>query len=160
MNKIIKKKRLILIPLGLILLWFVFIIYSEYRQETKQPPEFKGASDFTTATNAERSKRNLVILEDSTELSAIAERKCKDMATRQYQAHQDPDGKYIWDYAPKGFKYGENLAGSYYSSNEVMQSWINSPTHLENIVDPMFKEIGHAVCTDGKQYLVVQVFKS
>lgn len=159
MKKRTKIRKIVIVVFALILLWVGFIIYSEYRQESKQP-EFSGTSDFTALINAERSKRSLPTLVDSQELRTVAERKCNDMATRHYNAHKDPDGKFIWDYTPQGFKYGENLAGGFYSSNEVVRHWIASPEHLENIVDPMFKEVGHFTCLDGKQYLNVEVFKS
>lgn len=159
MKKFRKTTKIVMLVLVLISLWIGFIIYSEYKQESKQPA-FSGISDFTALINAERTKRSLPILVDSQELQRVAERKCNDMVSRHYNAHKDPDGKFIWDYTPQGFKYGENLAGGFYSSNEVVRHWIASPEHLENIVDPMFKEVGHYTCTDGKQYLNVEVFKS
>lgn len=146
--------------IGIVLLLaisFTGLMVSEYKQESRQ---FEGIADFTTAVNNTRASYDLEPVINNAELEQIAMRKCKDMATRHYQSHVDPDGKKIWDYAPQGYKYGENLAGNYYNSYEVMQAWVKSPSHLENIVDPAFTQVGHAVCTDGKQYLVVQVFKS
>ena len=151
-------KRFVIGVVLLIVVAFTGLMVSEYQQESK--PVFNNASDFTTAINTERAKRDLEPVTDNKELVFIAEAKCSDMVTRHYTAHQDPDGNYIWDKAPQGFKYGENLAGGFYNSYETVQHWIASPEHLANIVDPAFTQIGHATCYDGKQFLVVQVFKS
>lgn len=159
MKKLTKTKKIVIVVFALILLWLGFIIYSEYSQESKQPV-FNSSPDFTALINIERTKRNLSTLIDSQELQRVAERKCNDMVSRHYNAHQDPDGKFIWDYTPHGFKYGENLAGGFYSSSATVSHWVASPEHLENIIDPMFKEVGHYTCFDSKQYLNVEVFKS
>jgi len=159
MKKLTKTKKIVIVVFALILLWLGFIIYSEYKQESKQPV-FNSTPDFTTLINIERTKRNLPTLIDSQELQRVAERKCNDMVSRHYNAHQDPDGKFIWDYPPHGFKYGENLAGGFYPINETGRHTAAYPEQFENIIDPMFKEVGHYTCFDGKQYLNVEVFKS
>lgn len=140
-----------------ILILFVLLMVSEYRQESRT---FIGEQSFTAQINTERAKRGLDPVVDNDELIKLANYKCNDLITRNYYAHRDPDGKMIWDFAPEGFKYGENLATSYFDSTAVVQAWVASPKHLENIVDPMFTQIGHATCYDGKQFIVVEVFKS
>lgn len=152
------KRKIFGIALIGTLLLFVYTMVAEYHQEST--PVFRGANDFTTAVNTVRAGRDLEPVFDSAELSKLADRKCFDMVQRHYIGHVDPDGKMIWDYAPHGYKYGENLAGSYLSSYDVVQAWEKSPEHLENIIDPQFHSVGHATCYDGKQYLVVEVFKS
>lgn len=142
----------------IMLIFTVGIIYSEYRQESLNV--YKGADDFTTAVNTHRASYDLEPLTDSKDLKLIAEQKCNDMVSRDYYDHKNPDGKYIWDLAPQGYKYGENLAGGFDSSYETMQKWIASPTHNANMVDPAFKYVGHATCLDGEQWLNVQIFRS
>ena len=142
----------------IVLIFTIGIIYSEYKQETTNV--FKGGDDFTAHVNNERAIRDLEPVKDSAELKYIAEAKCADMVKRAYTAHKDPDGKFIWDKAPQGYKYGENLAGGYDNSYETMQNWIASPEHLANIIDPAFDEVGHATCYNGTEYLNVQVFRS
>lgn len=140
-----------------ILVAFTALMYSEYTQEST----FTGDSrDFAMRINGTRYTSGIPVLKMSTALDTVAQRKCNDMVTRKYNAHKDPDGKYIWDYAPQGYKYGENLAGGFKNSDDVIDHWLASPEHLENIVDPVFTEVGHATCKAGNQWLVVEVFKS
>lgn len=150
--------KTIKILLVIIFIFTVGIIYSEYQQERTHV--FKGADDFTTAVNTERAQRDLEPVTDSDELKAIATQKCNDMIEREYVGHQDPNGKYIWDKAPTGYKYGENLAGNYDNSYDTMQNWVASPEHYENIIDPAFTKVGHATCYTGKDFLIVQIFRS
>lgn len=123
-------------------------------------PEFKGFTDFTTQINSVRAGYDLNGLRDDPVLIFVAEAKCIDMVERNYTSHQDPKGDYVWKDLEPNHKYGENLAGGYYSSYETVQAWVASPTHLENIVDPVFTRIGHANCYNGQEYLTVQVFSS
>jgi uncharacterized protein YkwD len=39
---------------------------------------------------------------------------------------------------------GENIAYGAKSAEEVVQSWLDSPGHCENIMDPRFAEMGIA----------------
>jgi uncharacterized protein YkwD len=39
---------------------------------------------------------------------------------------------------------GENIGHGYRGSGEAVQSWLKSPLHCKNIMDPDFKEIGAA----------------
>lgn len=151
------KRNILLVVLAMVVA-FTGLMLAEYTQESK--PVFNGANDFTTAVNTERAKRDLKPVVDNQELVKLAEYKCNDMVSRNYNAHKDPDGKMIWDYAPHGFKYGENLAGNYYSSYETMQAWVISPTHYENIIDPAFTQVGHFTCYGDNQYMTVEVFRS
>ena len=47
--------------------------------------------------NAQRSAIGLVPLRLDTRLTAIARARSTDMATKGYFAHQQPDGKWVWD---------------------------------------------------------------
>lgn len=153
-----KIRKILGIALIGVLLLSGYIIALEYQQESK--PIFRDRQTFTTQINTERALRDLPAVKNDTSLEELAEAKCTDMVERHYTAHVDPDGHYLWDSAPKGYKYGENLAGGFYSSEATVKNWIASPSHLANIVDPAFKLVGHATCFDGKQYLNVEVFRS
>ncbi|PJC47787.1 MAG: hypothetical protein CO034_01360 [Parcubacteria group bacterium CG_4_9_14_0_2_um_filter_35_11] len=67
-----------------------------------------------------------------------------------------------------GYDYlvvGENLARGYFKdSKDLVDGWMKSPDHRENILNPKFREIGVAQ-REGKfqgkeQYLAVQIFAS
>jgi hypothetical protein len=67
--------------------------------------------------------------------------------------HTGPDGSEPWDRAiAAGYTdpdaTGENIASGYVNVDEVMEGWMNSPGHRDNIVEPMFTDIGFG-CADS-----------
>lgn len=117
-------------------------------------------------TNQERQKLGLAALSLNKELNQAALAKAQDMFTDQYWAHVAPDGKQAWDFIKETnyvYKYaGENLARDFNNSDEVVEAWMNSPSHYENIANKDFTQMGLAVVTDNlkgfKTTLVVQLF--
>ena len=49
--------------------------------------------------------------------------------------------------------YGENIAFGYTTALAVMQAWMNSPGHRENILNPAFTQIGVGIVADSAGYL-------
>lgn len=97
-------------------------------------------------TNEERADLNETPLKRSAVLDAAAKMKAENMAKNQYFAHYAPDGTTPWYWFDKaGYTYahaGENLAIHFTDSTEVVEAWMDSPTHRKNIVDTKFTEIG------------------
>jgi hypothetical protein len=118
--------------------------------------------------NEQRAKNNLDPLTVSTELSTAATAKAADMFKNNYWAHVSPTGTTPWQFITgSGYKYiyaGENLAKNFNASQEVVDAWMNSPTHRANLLKPEYKEIGMAVVNGKLQgdetTLVVQEFGS
>jgi len=117
-------------------------------------------------TNQERQKHNLPPLETNSLLNEAARRKAGDMFAFDYWAHKSPSGREPWSFLKEvGYDYrvaGENLARDFSEPGAVVQAWMRSPSHRENILNPKFKEIGVAV-VDGtlggiRTTLVVQFF--
>ncbi len=119
-------------------------------------------------TNVEREKANLSPLTYNDKLAAAAQSKAKDMFTDDYWAHYSPAGKTPWDFIlGSGYQYeyaGENLAKNFLFSQGVVDAWMASPTHKENILRKEYKEVGFAVMNgmiNGEETtLVVQMFGS
>ena len=117
-------------------------------------------------TNAERQKNGLSALSYNDKLAQAAANKAADMFTKNYWAHYAPDGGSPWDFIlASGYKYefaGENLAKNFLFSQGVVDAWMNSPTHRENIVKPDYNEVGFAIVNgvlNGEETtLVVQMF--
>lgn len=76
----------------------------------------------------------------------------KDMLDRGFFDHVNPDGETPFDRMElAGYDYsaaGENIAQGQTSADQVMASWMSSPGHCRNIMDPSFAEIGVGV-SDG-----------
>jgi len=69
-----------------------------------------------------------------------------DMFTRDFFAHDNPDGESPWDRVDKtdydANATGENIAKGYPTPEDVMQGWMDSPGHCSNIMNPDSNEIG------------------
>lgn len=118
-------------------------------------------------TNAERYRNDLPLLSSDTVLSQVAQRKMEDLFARQYFAHDAPTGEGVGDLAKDaGYTYiavGENLAlGDFTSSKRVVDAWMESPGHRENILSKSYTEIGIAAGRStykGKRtWIIVQSF--
>lgn len=119
-----------------------------------------------TLTNEERIKIGLPALELNNQLTQAAEKKAADMFKKDYWSHFAPDGGSPWDFIKQsGYKYeyaGENLAKNFLYSKNVVDAWMNSPTHKENIIKKDYTQVGYAVVNGmlgGEEtMLVVQMF--
>ena len=117
-------------------------------------------------TNDERTKLNLPTLQMNTQLASAAQKKAEDMFKKDYWAHFGPNGGSPWDFIKQsGYQYefaGENLAKNFLFSKNVVDAWMDSPSHKENIVKKEYTEVGYAVVNgmlNGEETtLVVQMF--
>jgi hypothetical protein len=117
-------------------------------------------------TNQTRQKHNLPPLDYNKKLEQAAYLKAQDMFKRNYWAHYAPDGTTPWQFIlTSGYRYqyaGENLAKNFLFSQDVVNAWMDSPTHRENILKKEYNEVGFAVVNgilNGEETtLVVQMF--
>ncbi len=106
-------------------------------------------SEVIRITNEKRASAGLQPLSLNQTLSNAAYTKGRDMIEKDYWAHVAPDGTQPWKFFKDfnyGYKYaGENLARDFSNANDVVNAWMNSATHKENILNPKYKEIGIGV---------------
>ncbi len=105
-------------------------------------------------TNRNRNENGLPNLTENQDLNEAAMAKAEDMLENQYFDHVSPSGNGPQDLAEKaGYEYisiGENLAmGNFANDKELLEAWMASPGHRENILNKGFHEIGVAVL-EGK----------
>lgn len=132
---------------------------------TSETPE-EMIKNIITYTNKERASESLTTLTESSTLDQAAQLKLADMFADNYWDHVAPDGTMAWDFMKKAsytYQYaGENLAKGYHDSGSVVEAWMDSPTHKENILNTNYTEIGVAVGSgtiDGKEVtVIVQLF--
>ena len=79
-------------------------------------------------------------------LAAAAEGHANDMADKGYFAHTSPSGATMKQRAEQaGYsgwqELGENIAAGY-TVRDVIQGWLDSPSHCETLMDPALKEVG------------------
>lgn len=117
-------------------------------------------------TNEERVAEAVIPLQRNAVLDEAARLKAEHMATEQYFAHYSPDGVSPWDWFEEvRYTYahaGENLAIHFSDSGEVVEAWMDSPSHRANIVNGNYTEIGvgtaKGVYEGYETVFVVQLF--
>lgn len=124
------------------------------------------AQELIDLTNNKRVAQGLSTLTFNPVLAQAAQAKGADMIAKNYWAHTSPDGltPWVW-FKNANYRYlyaGENLARDFSDSSGVVNAWMNSPTHRENILSNRYREMGIAVVHDNFQgqptTLVVQMF--
>ncbi len=119
-----------------------------------------------TLTNQKRQEQGMSHLTYNQQLANAAYAKAQDMFAKGYWAHYGPNGETPWGFiVGQQYQYeyaGENLAKNFMFSNGVVDAWMNSPTHRDNILSGNYTEVGFAV-VDGvlngeETTLVVQMF--
>ena len=116
--------------------------------------------------NSKRIVAGETNLKLNSQLSEAAAGKARDMFNKSYWAHTAPDGTTPWDFInSSGYVYtvaGENLAKNFNDSSGVVEAWMNSPSHRENILRAQYEDVGYAVVNgvlNGEETtLVVQMF--
>lgn len=97
-------------------------------------------------TNDERDDGQLGTLHRSAILDRAATLKAQDMARKQYFSHNSPEGVTPWYwFGQAGYTFvhaGENLAIHFSDSGDVVDAWMESPTHRANIMNGKYTEIG------------------
>lgn len=129
------------------------------------------------AINAERLIYHEPPLKASYVLQVAAQAKVRDETVHHYFSHYSPQGKDVWDFvwqaeanldrvshttkfsqADNFTVLGENLSKGYDDVPSLVQAWMNSPTHRENILDPKWKVTGFGIVKDEKTVLVSEEF--
>lgn len=152
----------------------MFLSFSVYFVKLSNP-EVLGISYSVSETellalvNEERARNNLPPLVLDTSLEDAARRKASDMFSKNYWAHFAPDGtttpwKFIKD---SGYNYtvaGENLAKGFTDSGSIVNAWMASQTHRDNILSSKYHDVGFAIVEGNLQgedtLLVVEMFGS
>ena len=106
--------------------------------------------------NVERSKvgaENLLITPDLMRAAGI---RAEELS--EHYSHTRPDGSSCFTAVKGQYRHlGENIAAGYQSPSEVVEGWMESEGHRENILNPAFTKIGvgyHYTGTDMVHYWV------
>lgn len=90
----------------------------------------------------------------SASLGSVAEGHSRDMANNNYFDHKGRDGSTPGDRAELGGytfqQIGENIAAGQGNARKVVDSWLSSPGHCANLMNPQFRELGAAYAADPK----------
>ncbi len=142
------------------------ILVNSYHPEVLGVSYSISDSELLNLVNYERGQRGLSALSLNGQLSQAAAGKASHMFSNNYWAHFAPDGTSPWGFIKgAGYNYlyaGENLAKGFTNSSDVVNAWMNSPTHRENLLSPQFKDVGFSISSGTLQgeetVLIVQMF--
>ncbi len=114
--------------------------------------------------NQEREKNGLLPLKWNDSLAAAGAAYAKDLATRNFFAHNSPEGStpvsrardagypaYGWG----NLYVGENLARGFPTAEGAMQGWMNSEGHRNNLLNPKYRETGVGVAVASSGAIVI-----
>lgn len=152
-------------------------LLAETRKNIIAPPPLKSDEDSLQSiliksevikwTNVQRQKNSLSVLKENLKLDLSADIKVKDMFINQYFEHKSLSGIGVDGLVKEtGYEYiiiGENLAmGNFENSERLVEAWMASPGHRENILNSKYQDIGVAVLKgvyQGRQvWMAVQHF--
>nr|WP_307067832.1 SafA/ExsA family spore coat assembly protein [Alkalibacillus filiformis] len=106
-------------------------------------------------TNEMRQQHGLQPLKSDWQLSRVARYKSRDMRDQNYFSHQSPTYGSPFDMIEQfNVSYrraAENIAAGQQSPRSVVDSWMNSQGHRENMLDPNMTHIGVGYA-EGGQY--------
>lgn len=118
--------------------------------------------DIFLAINQIRENLGLDKLTANKKLGAAATIKAQELMDCGCFQHTLPSGQEPWDLIQAAsYSYlqaGEILAENYNYSNDIIEAWMNSPGHRDNIINPNFKEFGIGIVKGDKRVVVVVEF--
>lgn len=135
--------------------------------KTNFPSVLGISSDITneqllSLTNSKRGENGASELSISDQLSQAAANKAADMFSKNYWAHNAPDGTTPWVFIKSsGYSYvyaGENLARGFTNSADVINAWMESPEHKENMLSNNYKNVGFSVAVgtlNGEETILI-----
>ena len=134
------------------------LIYPGQRLSIPQIPS--GVSNYETEVvrlvNDQRAKYGLQPLTINWELSRVARYKSEDMAKNKYLSHTSPTyGTPFEMMRSFGISYrsaGENIAYGQRTPAAVMDAWMNSSGHRENILKASYTQIGVGYYANGNYW--------
>jgi uncharacterized protein YkwD len=104
-------------------------------------------------TNVQRLAAGCPALTANATLTRVAQAHSQDMADHNYFAHESQDGRSPFDrMTAAGYTYStaaENIAAGQRTPAAVMDAWMNSAGHRQNILNCRLTQIGVGVATGG-----------
>jgi uncharacterized YkwD family protein/spore coat assembly protein SafA len=104
-------------------------------------------------TNQERANNGLKPLATDWQLSRVASYKSADMRDKNYFSHTSPTYgdhfRMMKSFGITNRSAAENIAAGQQTPSAVVQSWMNSQAHRQNILNPSFTHMGSGYASGG-----------
>jgi uncharacterized protein YkwD len=142
------------------------------RPTSQSPVLLKDVADrIWRLTNEIRRQHHLSPVNRQDILFIVSEAYSADMLVRHFFSHTNPEGLTAGDrlksfYSGPIYAWGENIwEGSNISPADhedlarlIMKSWMSSPGHRENILNPEYTDVGVGVAVRGREIRATQLF--
>jgi uncharacterized protein YkwD len=168
-----------LIVLGLCLV-FILLVSQSLEAQWKSGARAGGISylyelerEIYRFTNEVRRRHGLLTLTWETSLQNVARDHSADMLDRNYFSHLSPEGRTPRDRVTSGYPFalsmtGENIwSGTGHDAENtsdmalhIVNNWMASAGHRQNLLNPRFTDIGVGVAARGRDVRATQVFVS
>ena len=134
--------RKFLASLAIIFLMINLSVVSAQQARWNQKEDVnKFPTEVLRLVNMERAKVGAAPLTFAKDLAASAYVRAKELPYKF--SHTRPNGSKCFTAMPQiGHILGENLAGGQSTPKQVVQAWMDSKTHRDNILSKKFKEMG------------------
>ncbi|MGJ9385632.1 CAP domain-containing protein [Salipaludibacillus sp. CF4.18] len=140
-------------------------------EQAQQPDTTQGGNQGTQQeeqqvidlTNQQRRENGLSDLQADDALSNVARAKSTDMQQNNYFSHTSPTYgspfDMMRDFDINYSSAGENIAQGQRSPQEVVQAWMDSPGHRENILNGTYTHIGVGYDPNGNHWTQMFISK-
>jgi uncharacterized protein YkwD len=131
------------------------------RAAARDPELARLEDELFAAVNRFRGENHRIPLQRRPDLDGVATGHSSDMASRAYLAHESPEGRNWVDRLELAGVAGFAMAGENVGltskpdpNREILQGWIHSPVHRENLLAAAFNATGLGVArgSDGTLY--------
>jgi uncharacterized protein YkwD len=124
---------------------------------TGDPATLSELEKVVAIVNRERAGGGCPAVKMNTKLNRAAQLHSEDQAEHDRMSHEGSDGSTPWQRSERaGYKnaIGENVAMGYRDAEAVMDGWMNSPGHRNNIMNCSARAIGMGLARsdDGSPY--------
>ena len=129
---------------GLIIFWLTVnlsVASAQSARWAKQEDANNFPMEVLRLVNLERARVGALPLKFAKDLASSAYVRAKELPIKF--SHTRPDGSKCFTAMPQiGHMLGENLAGGQSSPQQVVQAWMDSKTHRDNMLNKNFTEMG------------------
>ncbi len=134
------------------------VVPAQHLSQAEDP----AVAELLTRVNQERQQAGVNPLRLNPQLTTAAQGHAQDMANTGRISHTGSDGSTMRSRIDAtGYRWraiGENVAMGQPTAAAVMESWLNSPGHRQNLLNPTFTELGLGRAEAGGRLYWVQVF--